>query len=374
MDITHIKRYFLSRDEQTRSQQTCPGLKIVAPGENIQVGELEVHVMSAIHRQDYPLPGAFNVLLVGWAYCDSFEQSFVCCLGNRKSLDEMVQVPAKPLFMDNRLKRIPMRYALYSCTVDGSFARESSSGLEGSRFRYVAFSETSCGANMTAGREIASAKEGGKKFGMCTKIAYGYLEPERLVEWFEFAKLIGVDVVQVFYHIVSERAMDVFRYYESTGFVILAPVNPAVMKGHPPRGFLRPRWEEQAWMDGTVICNDCVHRLSQYDFVAIMDFDELLLPSAPHNTLLEVAQAAAGKYPEAAAFFIETYIALLNWPASNNKSSIFFLRYLDHSVSDKLDNFGMGKSSPKLIYRPTRVIAVYTHDLTPAMNFTKYDT
>nr|KAG5712381.1 hypothetical protein BaRGS_023960 [Batillaria attramentaria] len=96
-------------------------LRIVRPGENIQVGQLEVHVMSAVYRHDYPLPGAFNLVL--------------------------------------------------------------------------------------------------------------------LVEWMEMARIVGVDVVQVFYHILSKRTLDVFLYYESTGFVILSPTTPAVKKGGVYSGY-----------------------------------------------------------------------------------------------------------------------------------------
>ena len=43
-------------------------LKIVGLGQNIKVGETtEVHVMSAIRRGDYPVPGRLNVILLTWA-------------------------------------------------------------------------------------------------------------------------------------------------------------------------------------------------------------------------------------------------------------------------------------------------------------------
>lgn len=72
--------------------------------------------------------------------------------------------------------------------------------------------------------------------------------------------------------------------------IIISLFNVVLHSGHPVRSFIPPRWEEQAWMDGAVICNDCVHRLSQYDFVVIMDFDELLVPSPSFNSLFQVLQ------------------------------------------------------------------------------------
>lgn len=175
--------------------------------------------MSAIHRNDYPTSGAFNVMLVGWADSNSSNHNFVCCLGKNRRVEDMVQIPAKELFLDKRLP-VLMRFALFSCSAQSA-----------ENFRYVAFAEKSCDVNMTIGREIAAPKDGTGKFAMCIKIAFGNLDPCRLIEWFELAKIVGVDVVQVFYHSLNEEAVRVFRYYEKMGFAIVAPVFPAVMKG-----------------------------------------------------------------------------------------------------------------------------------------------
>ena len=62
----------------------------------------------------------------------------------------------------------------------------------------------------------------------------------------------------------------------------------SLLPGHPPRGIPRPRAERQAWSDKTLLVNACMHLLSKYDFVGVQDFDELLVPSPPFNTLPEV--------------------------------------------------------------------------------------
>ncbi|KAK7482528.1 hypothetical protein BaRGS_00026239, partial [Batillaria attramentaria] len=248
-------------------------------------------------------------LMLGWADKESSNQSFVCCLGNTVNAGNMIEAEAKLLHFDDRFPS-EMHLVLSACTLSNT-----SSALD---LRYVAFAEKSCDVNMTRGLDITLPKDGTNKIGICAKMAYGDLDPELLVEWFEFAKLVGVDVVQVFYHIVSERAMDVFRYYENTGFVVLLPITLAVKKGTGLQFALENRYDSlilnslgfgssprvygtsegevprgtvvKLWMDGKVTLNDCWHRLSRYDFVVIMDFDELLLPSLPHKTLLEVFQ------------------------------------------------------------------------------------
>ncbi|KAK7497910.1 hypothetical protein BaRGS_00010781, partial [Batillaria attramentaria] len=373
-------------------------VRVAGQGENIQVGELEVHVMSAIHRHDYPLPGAFNVLLVGWADRQSFKKDFYCCLATTRHAARTAQVKAELLYIDRRFRRAYMLYAFYGCSLASSsstgryqyvsFAKKScdnmtvareifvpkdgkhKSGSTG-RYQYVSFAEKSCDVNMTVAREIVVPKDGKHKVAVCIKVVYGDPDPERLVEWLEFSRLVGVDVVQMFYHSVniSRRGLDVLQYYNSTGFVSLYPLTIAVKKGHPQRWFQAA--EPQAFMDASVPLNDCVHRLYRYDFVIVMDLDELLLPSPPYKTVAEVFQMAATKFPKAATFYIFTRIAVLDWPPTNNASSIFFLRYLDRTVSDKLDQRGTGRSSPKHVFRPTRVRHVSTHDSTLFFGYTK---
>ncbi|KAK7497912.1 hypothetical protein BaRGS_00010783 [Batillaria attramentaria] len=225
-------------------------VRVAGQGENIQVGELEVHVMSAIHRHDYPLPGAFNVLLVG-------------------SMSPQVYV---------RTGLRPHRFTSPQVYVPTG------------RYQYVSFAEKSCDVNMTVAREIVVPKDGKHKVAVCIKVVYGDPDPERLVEWLEFSRLVGVDVVQMFYHSVniSQRGLDVLQYYNSTGLVSLYPLTIAFKKGQPPRGFQSE--VSQAFMDACVSLNDCVHRLYRYDFVIVMDLDELLLPSPPYNTLPELFQ------------------------------------------------------------------------------------
>nr|KAG5711296.1 hypothetical protein BaRGS_005993 [Batillaria attramentaria] len=174
-------------------------LRIVRDGENVQVGQLEVHVMSAIHRRDYPQPDAFNLLAPGLG------TENVWAIRHRLGVSAAAHRPLSKADVKPSLLPDP--------------------------FKFVTFAEDSCDVNTTLGREIAFPPDGRNKFAACVRPAYGDVDPVRLVEWMEMAKLVGVDVVQVSYHIVSKRTLDVLLYYESTGFVILAPVTPAVRKG-----------------------------------------------------------------------------------------------------------------------------------------------
>ena len=83
-------------------------------------------------------------------------------------------------------------------------------------------------------------------------------------------------------------------------------------------------------------------------------------PSKTGVTLGRVQDARA-RNPQVAVFTANTYIVLTDWPESDPAAPISFLRRLERTVSDTLDNAGMGKSSPKIVFRPLHVLAVGTH-------------
>lgn len=64
--------------------------------------------------------------------------------------------------------------------------------------------------------------------GICLKISYGDLDTEKILEWFEFVRLLGV--TRVFSFVSSDMdasAKRVFDYYNSTGFLETNPIDPA---------------------------------------------------------------------------------------------------------------------------------------------------
>ncbi|XP_063428039.1 uncharacterized protein LOC134711375 [Mytilus trossulus] len=62
-------------------------------------------------------------------------------------------------------------------------------------------------------------KENG--FGICAKIAYNYLNPLHLIEWFEYQKMMGVDMVFISVQSLNKDANKVLRHYEREGITTL---------------------------------------------------------------------------------------------------------------------------------------------------------
>lgn len=198
-----------------------------------------MHVMSAIKRGDYPLPGRLNVILLTWTGSRKEDKhSFVCCLTSAPDSHDVIQVPAKLLLADpikNEIKLHLFGCSLTNQSYDATTLRARGAMSSQAELRYVAFADQSCDvrAMTSTAHELVEPPDGQNKYAVCVGYAYGQLDPAKLVEWFEFSRIVGVSVVQVFYHIVNEEAMKVFRYYEEIGFLILAPVTPAALKGKP---------------------------------------------------------------------------------------------------------------------------------------------
>ncbi|GFN99198.1 hypothetical protein PoB_002570400 [Plakobranchus ocellatus] len=62
----------------------------------------------------------------------------------------------------------------------------------------------------------------------------------------------------------------------------------------PARGFRRPRYEEQAWMDKIWASNDCKHQMFGLDFVVVMDMDESMVPKIGLDTYHDIL--SIGRY------------------------------------------------------------------------------
>ena len=64
----------------------------------------------------------------------------------------------------------------------------------------------------------------------------------------------------------------------------LSPNLPTFPPGGAPRWFVRPRYEEQAWVDEVMAANDCKLRMAGLDYIVVMDLDEFIAPRKEEMT------------------------------------------------------------------------------------------
>ena len=110
---------------------------------------------------------------------------------------------------------------------------------------------------------------------VCVQVAYGRVDPVRLVEWLEFQRVLGASLVGVYLASdISRSAQTVFRHYADVdGLVDLRHSDyiSRVVGGTKSSG-------GQYLLHGSPVINDCLYRhMYRFRRVAVIDFDEVRL-------------------------------------------------------------------------------------------------
>ncbi|XP_052088203.1 uncharacterized protein LOC127725301 isoform X2 [Mytilus californianus] len=204
----------------------------------------------------------------------------------------------------------------------------------------------------------ASVKE--KKFAICAKIAYNYLNPLHLIEWFEYQKMMGVDTVLISLQQVNEDAYAVLKYYEREGIAKLISF-PSKLPGNIDRSFALHQWHyHQSTHDEQVAVYSCKEILQGFAFVAVVDFDEYIV----HGNFLVYTEMLKSEllpaYPDAAAFTLNVSFFLTDWGVSGVEPLITS-RYIKRSKP----LFHRYKN----IYLPNKIVTVDTHLVWPRKGY-----
>ncbi|XP_055866962.1 uncharacterized protein LOC106050629 isoform X1 [Biomphalaria glabrata] len=307
-------------------------LKLVGRGENIQAGEQQVHITTAVYYKDYPLKPGFNVFLNGWArHNDSMD--FKCCffssLPEADSQGVTVTEVAARMYNVYRQWIVDMQNAEFSCSVPTA----ANATLQ---FRYVTFVKLTCRDIKDKVMRIEMPEVIPKSVGVCLKVTYGKVNPEKMVEWFEFMKLMKVTRVFTYYFDVEPEVLRVLQYYNKTGFLDLLLIHPAKSRHGKDRGFRHPRYSEQAFVDEVMAVNDCKHRMSRFDYVVIMDIDEFILPKGNITTYYDLFKLASNRFPKAGGFQVDAYVVMTSWGATRD-SPLHFTRYTNRTLEANYD-------------------------------------
>ncbi|KAK2153402.1 hypothetical protein LSH36_298g02007 [Paralvinella palmiformis] len=119
----------------------------------------------------------------------------------------------------------------------------------------------------------ASADGEEHEFGICTAVGFGRLPVDRMVEWFEFHRLLGVTEFNI-YSVNMRGLKRVFAHYEDIG----------VLRVHATTSPLTSWYVASIRLASQVVLNDCMMRnRKRYRYVVIVDFDEIMWPNRPGN-------------------------------------------------------------------------------------------
>ncbi|KAK7480207.1 hypothetical protein BaRGS_00028592, partial [Batillaria attramentaria] len=343
--------------------------------------------------------GQFNVVLTGFTHKTAKNTlPFVCCFakdnarrGSSSPSFNLVETPAR--YTEGSDAMGDLHYAQYECATSATDA-----------YRYVFFARE-CSTELSRGVEIeyvevpgdAAAADSEVSLAVCHPYVYGYVPPEQLVEWFEFQQLVGISRFHAFYNKkhIDPRVMAVLRYYQGQGLATLKEVTlPSVQSNSLlylfleykclyPGGVMRdvssltvnalPFESHQFWMDMFIMYNECRVRLASFTYVLDTDLDELLVPQLPYNTLNDALKDASAAFPDVAYFDVHSYTHVKDWGTSYSDTNLFFLRYLNQTADNHLWSPPLPKkSSPKVIYRPSRVRRPRIHDAVVLSPYKKY--
>ena len=158
----------------------------------------------------------------GWEFFRSHDNSYHCCYkyeNNRRSTSPMLKKNVFDLTFLKIINAIQVVCPLVPGNDLSPYA-SSETPIE------VALSKTKVCRDTKQGRikfiklvKKTVSSKGNNSIAICSKIIYNHYPPSRLIEWFEFNKLMGVDKVMMFRYNVSKEGDIVLDYYEKTGFL-----------------------------------------------------------------------------------------------------------------------------------------------------------
>ena len=136
--------------------------------------------------------------------------------------------------------------------------------------------------------KMAEGQQHKKSFAVCVKgLAFTNEDRSvRLIEWFELLRLVGADKIFLYNLGVHPNISKVLNYYETKGYIDVRPISlPGGQPNIQPlqQLYLQYVLYNQLFTE-MIHYNDCLYRnMYLYDYIALLDIDEVILPIAQGN-------------------------------------------------------------------------------------------
>ena len=194
-----------------------------------------------------------------------------------------------------------------------------------------------------------------KRFGVCSKSAR-YEKRSfaiRFIEWVHMVRLLGAEKIHFSYEYVHPELLKIIRYFEKKGIIeTWQYLNPSGIQNSGIRSVQGLALEVNAQ-------TDCFYRVKNlYDYVAIIDFDELIMPVMDEDMTWDdiIRRANSSEY-------IDAYISQnAYYPEVGTKfidQIPHFMYMLQHTERSK--NFSKRGYAIKTLFGTERVLTVHTH-------------
>lgn len=114
---------------------------------------------------------------------------------------------------------------------------------------------------------------------LCVPLVYGSIDTTMVIEWFEYQRQLGIDLIELSVWQVTEKLLNIFKYYESINFLILNIVDiPYKVVLREPGNPLHPSRKPfflKAFMP--LPLNECfLMNALRSKYILSLDFDEFI--------------------------------------------------------------------------------------------------
>lgn len=197
-----------------------PGAFSVASYRNIYImssfGRNLIQLVQGKTRFKRPDPGqeVRSIVQVSWLNYNLMNDTLLCCLllGN----DSVVSYVNEKRLIWTQVKKQPLMATKFFCEVPRELYGEKVKGST------MSLPQEKCAAKTFMAVEFLS-EQPKESFAICAKISYGAVSAQRLIEWLELQKYLGVNKVLMYFYNLNEEAMRVLKSYNRDGFVDLLP-------------------------------------------------------------------------------------------------------------------------------------------------------
>lgn len=122
-----------------------------------------------------------------------------------------------------------------------------------------------------------------QSIGICVSLAYWHHSPDRLVEWIEFQRLMGVQGIVIYNNSLTQQAQAVFAYYASN--------EPDFLQLRQSRNFIADNDELTFHVQMSPVINDCMYRYrKRFQTILVIDIDEQAVPHGSCTNLTQMLQ------------------------------------------------------------------------------------
>ena len=145
---------------------------------------------------------------------------------------------------------------------------------------------------------------------MCVRVTYGEFDALRLIEWFEFNRILGVKKFGFYTRQLHPDTERVLRYYENIGVADVTQVdfNDYLWSNYIRHDPVATSLRHADWLMEQVYftnINHCLYTLgARFSHVLLVDLDEFIIPSNPSQSLQTLISRLHAMHPNFAGFTI----------------------------------------------------------------------